>query len=69
MAYRYRVVYDRQVKDACALRGVDFENSNTNDVLKVIRQAFGCRLVRYVLERSSLGGRFGVWYLEPLPKY
>lgn len=66
MAFRYRVIYDRQVKDACELRGVDFEGT---DVLKVIRQAFGCRLVRYVLERSSLGSWFGVWYLEPLPKY
>lgn len=63
---KYRVLYDKQIKAACDLRGVDFEDGN-RVIFEVIPQAFGCRLQRYYTLRSVLGGRYGRWECVPLP--
>jgi len=64
---RYRVMTDRQIKDACDLRGVSFDDGN-RVVFEVIPQAFGCRLRRYYRLRSPLGSLYGRWELEPRPR-
>ena len=50
---------DEQVKQACKLHGVDFDDGN-RVIHDVIPRSFG-RLVRYQLCRSSLGGYYGRW--------
>lgn len=55
-----RVLSDQQVLAACQLRGV-----NPNDFLRVIfcviPEAFGMRLLRYYVLKSSLGTEYGRW--------
>lgn len=61
---KYRVLSDREVKFACDLRGVPFEDGG-RVIFQVIPQAFGGRLRRYVLLRSTMGSKFGRWEVEP----
>lgn len=60
----YRVLTDRQVEDACKLRGVPFRDLHR--VKCVIRDAFGGRLVRYYTRRSTLGSVYGRWTVEDI---
>jgi hypothetical protein len=57
--YYNLVLTDRQVADACKLRGVKMEYFN--DVLPIIEQAYQCTLVRWQSMRSPLGGEYGRW--------
>lgn len=56
----YRVVSDRQVYEACKLRGVDPTDGN-EVIFKVIPEAFGGRLKSFRLQTSPLGNVFGRW--------
>ncbi len=60
----YFVLTDKQVEDACKLRGVD-PNDGGRVIFQVIPQAFGGRLRRYYRLRSSLGGSYGRWEVVP----
>lgn len=56
----YRVVSDRQVYEACKLRGVDPTDGN-EVIFKVIPDAFGGRLKSFRLQKSTLGNVYGRW--------
>lgn len=59
------VMSDRQIEGACKLYGVPFDDLG-RIAREVIPRAWRCRLRRYVLMRSPLGGEFGRWELVPL---
>jgi hypothetical protein len=61
----YFVLTDKQVEDACKLRGVD-PNDGNRIIFEVIPQAFNASLRRYYRLRSALGGEYGRWEVVPL---
>jgi hypothetical protein len=58
-----RVLTDRQVADACKLRGVN-PNDGRRVILEVIPSAFGGRLLRYYTMRNVLGMIYGRWEIS-----
>ena len=62
---KYLHLNDEQIKNACKLHGVDFNDGN-RVIFDVIPKSFGCRLVRYELCRSTLGGYYGRWVVKRL---
>lgn len=62
----YRVLTDREVQDACDLRGVDIRDGN-RVIFEVIPALTGGRLRRYYTLRSALGSVYGRWEVV-LPK-
>lgn len=58
--YYKRVLTDAQVVGALKLRGYK-EPYHICEVAKVIKEAFGYRLLRYTRMKSSMGTEFGRW--------
>lgn len=63
----YRVLTDREVQDACDLRGVDFRDGNRVIFEVIPALTAGGWLRRYYTLRSALGSVYGRWEVV-LPK-
>lgn len=60
--YYNLVLTDRQVADACKLRGIDLEKTNAFfGAVQAIEDAYHCTFVRWQTMRSPLGGEYGRW--------